>query len=102
LPPEAARLRQLAKVRPHGLETPVVVSELLPPFLEYPQLSDEHLTAFESAVQALNARDWSRALALLHQVPPDDLAKDFLTVFIAQHNRTPPENWDGIVPVGRG
>ena len=102
LPQDTARLRQLAKVRPQGLETPVVVSELLPPLTEYPQLSDEHLAAFESAVQALNARDWSRALALLHQVPPDDLAKDFLTVFIAQHNRTPPENWDGIVPVGRG
>ena len=102
LPSEAARLRQLAKVRPPGLETPVVVSELLPPCLQYPQLSNEQLAAFEAAVQALNARDWSRALQLLHQVPPDDLAKDFLTVFIAQHNRTPPENWDGVVPVGRG
>jgi len=99
---EEARLRRLATVRPHGLETPVFVSELLPPFLEYPQLSNEHLAAFESAVEALNARDWSRALMLLHQVPPDDLAKDFLTVFIAQHNRTPPEKWDGVVPVGRG
>lgn len=99
---DAARLRQLAKVRPHGMETPVVVSELLPPVVDYPQLNDEHLAAFEAAVQALTNRDWSRALQLLHQVPPDDLAKDFLTVFIAQHNRTPPENWDGVVPVGRG
>lgn len=102
MPDDEARLRQLAKVRPHGLETPVVVSELLPPFLEYPQLTSEHLAAFEAAVQALNERDWHRALQLLHQVPPDDLAKDFLTVFIAQHNRTPPENWDGVVPVGKG
>ncbi|WP_254512378.1 adenylate/guanylate cyclase domain-containing protein [Anatilimnocola floriformis] len=101
LPADVARLRQLAKVRPHGIETPVSVSELLPPLAEYPQLTDEHLAAFESAVRALNTRDWPRALQLLHQVPPDDLAKDFLTVFIAQHNRTPPENWDGVVPVGR-
>ncbi len=102
LPTDEARVRQLAKVRPQGLDTPVVVSELLPPFLDWPQLTDEHIAAFESAGQALANREWSRALQLLHQVPPDDLAKDFLTVFIAQHNRTPPENWDGVVPVGRG
>ncbi|QDU31144.1 Adenylate cyclase 1 [Anatilimnocola aggregata] len=101
IPADEARIRTLAKVRPAGLDTPLVVSELLPPFLAWPQLSDEHIASFEAAGQALNARDWPRALQLLHQVPPDDLAKDFLTVFIAQHNRTPPDNWDGIVPVAR-
>jgi len=101
LPADEARVRTLAKVRPAGLDTPLVVSELLPPLLAWPQLTDEHIAAFEAAGVALNARDWPRALQLLHQVPPDDLAKDFLTVFIAQHNRTPPENWDGIVPVSR-
>jgi adenylate cyclase len=98
---EEARIRQLAKVRPAGLITPLVVSELLPPLSQWPQLTNEHVAAFESASQAFAARDWSKALQLLHQVPPDDLAKDFLTVFIAQHNRTPPENWDGVVPVGK-
>jgi hypothetical protein len=33
-------------------------------------------------------------------VPADDRVKDFLTVFIAQHNRTPPENWNGVIPLG--
>lgn len=98
---DEARIRTLAKVRPAGLDTPQVVSELLPSLAAWPQLSDEHIAAFEAAGAALNAGDWSRALQLLHQVPPDDLAKDFLTVFIAQHNRTPPDNWDGVVPVGR-
>lgn len=101
MPSEEARFRQLAKVRPPGLVTPLVVSELLPPENMWPQLTNDHLQAFEAASQALAARDWSKALQLLHQVPPDDLAKDFLTVFIAQHNRTPPENWDGVVPVGK-
>jgi adenylate cyclase len=96
---DVARVRRLAKIKPPGMETPVEVSELLPPAAVYPQLSDEHLAAFESAVEALYARDWARALHLLHQVPPDDLAKDFLTVFIAQHNRTPPTDWDGIVTI---
>lgn len=102
LPREEARLRQLANVRPAGLLSPVVVSELLPPESILPQLTDAHLAAFEAASRAFAERDWGKALQLLHQVPPDDLAKDFLTVFIAQHNRTPPENWDGVVPVGKG
>ena len=25
--------------------------------------------------------------------------KDFLTVYIAQHNRTPPPDWDGVIPL---
>jgi adenylate cyclase len=97
---DVARVRRLAKIKPPGMETPVEVSELLPPAAEYPQLSDEHLAAFEAAVEALDTRDWDRALQLLHRVPPDDLAKDFLTVFIAQHNRTPPADWDGVVAIG--
>jgi hypothetical protein len=30
-------------------------------------------------------------------VPAADLVKDFLTVYIAQHNRTPPRDWDGVI-----
>jgi adenylate cyclase len=99
LPAAVARVRRLARVRPAGLDTPLDVSELLPPAAEYPQLSDIHLAAYEAAVESLHAGDWPRAFQLLHQVPPDDLAKDFLTVFIAQHNRTPPNNWDGVIPL---
>jgi adenylate cyclase len=86
-------------VRPIGLSAPLEVSELLPPANQCPQLSDAHLAAYEAALAALQARDWNEALRLLHQVPPDDQAKDFLTVFIAQHNRTPPPNWDGSIPL---
>jgi adenylate cyclase len=65
--------------------------------LEGAALSDGHLAAYDSALAAFEARDWATALKLLHQVPPDDQAKDFLTVFIAQHNRTPPVGWDGSI-----
>ena len=43
------------------------------------------------------AGDWNEAFDLLHQVPARDRVKDFLTVFIAQHNRTPPSDWDGVI-----
>jgi len=47
----------------------------------------------------LLAKNWEKAFQLLHKVPADDRVKDFLTVFIAQHNRTPPEGWDGVINI---
>jgi len=43
VPREVARVRRLAIVRPYGLDTPLEVSELLPPQSDRPELSDEHL-----------------------------------------------------------
>jgi adenylate cyclase len=95
--PEVARFRRLARVRPFGMETPVLVTELLPPISEYPNLTDAHLAAYERAVDALLAGRWTEALEHLQEVPAQDQAKDFLTVFIGQHNRTPPADWDGVI-----
>jgi len=94
-----ARVRRVARLRPYGLDKPLEVSELLPSAAEYPELSDENIAAYEAALDALLSRNWSLAFALLHHVPAEDRVKDFLTVFIAQHNRTPPENWDGVITI---
>ncbi len=109
LPPSLCRVRRLAKVLPQGLSAPLEVSELLPPLplgegrgegsSREGILSDADLAAYEAALDAFQSRDWQLALKHLHAVPPDDLAKDFLTVFIAQHSRTPPPNWDGAIPL---
>jgi adenylate cyclase len=103
VPASVARVRRLAKVRPLGLSAPLEVSELLPPAsgqsANGPQLQDDHIAAYEAALDALQARNWPLALKHLHEVPPDDQAKDFLTVFIARHHRTPPPDWDGTVPL---
>jgi len=96
---DEARVRRLAVVRPYGLKTPVEVSELLPPQAEYPQLTDAHIEDYESALAALIRGDWADAFELLHRIPSDDRAKDFLTVLIAQHNRTAPSGWDGVIPL---
>jgi adenylate cyclase len=97
VPREKARIRRLAIVRPFGLDTSLEVSELLPPESEYPQLTDQHLTHYEAALDAFLARRWPDALRLLHRLPTDDLVTDFLTVYIARHNRTPPTGWDGVI-----
>jgi adenylate cyclase len=101
LPPEKARFRRLATIKPYGLDHAQEVTELLPPEANWPQLSNEHILSYESALDSLHAGRWAEALAFLSRVPPEDQVKDFLTVFIAQHNRTPPEGWNGVIPLTR-
>jgi adenylate cyclase len=79
------------------MDTLVEVSELLPPAAEFPQLTDEAIAEYERALAAFEAGRWSQAFELLHRVPAADRLKDFLTVYIAQHNRTPPPGWDGVI-----
>jgi len=93
LNPTEANIRRVARVRPVGLQSAMDVSELLPPGA----LSESHIAAYESALDAVIAGDWKKAFQLLHQVPAEDEVKDFLTVFIAQHGRTPPPNWEGVI-----
>ena len=126
VPREVARVRRLAIVRPYGLDAPLEVSELLPPVSHSDcgagvspapcsrggrtttcdregrttTLSDEHLECYEAALDAFLARDWPTALELLHRIPAEDEVKDFLVVYIAQHNRRPPKDWEGVIPLG--
>jgi adenylate cyclase len=97
MPPGAARVRRVAVVRPYGLDTPLEVSELLPPEAACPHVTDAHLAEYEAALDAFLAGRWSAALERLHRIPADDQVKDLLTVYIAQHNRTPPPGWDGVI-----
>jgi len=92
-------VRRLAVVRPYGLDAPLEVSELLPPESQYPLLTDEHLGHYEAAVEAFLAGRWPDAYELLHRIPTEDTVTDFLTVYIAQHNRTAPPDWDGVIPL---
>ncbi|RMF40579.1 MAG: adenylate/guanylate cyclase domain-containing protein [Planctomycetota bacterium] len=95
--PEVLRVRRVAKVLPYGMSTPLVVSELLPPAGPDSILADEHVAAYEEALDHFLEGRWNEAFRLLHQVPADDQVKDFLTVFIAQHRRTPPPGWQGVI-----
>lgn len=91
------RVRQLARVLPFGMETPLVVTELVPPVAIDKTLSDNHLATYEAAVDHFIAGRWEAAYEALHMLPASDKAQDFLAVLIAQHNRQPPPGWDGIV-----
>ena len=91
------RVRRVARVLPYGMQTPLVVSELLPPAGPASILTDEHVVAYEQALEHFLAGQWPEAFRLLHQVPAEDQVKDFLTVYIAQHRRTAPPDWRGVI-----
>jgi len=95
------RVRRLARVLPAGLETPVLVSELLPPESDMPDLTDAHLERFEQGVEHFLEGRWEEAYRCLHSMPASDRAQDFLTLLITQHNRIAPDDWDGIVRLGQ-
>ena len=101
LAPSEGRLRRLARVLPFGMETPVLVSELLPPASDLPELSDSHLLQFEQGVDHFLEGRWEDAYRCLHGMPATDRAQDFLTLLIAQHDRRAPDDWDGITRLAR-
>jgi len=105
LPPSVARVRRVARVRPYGLNQPIIVNELLPSADELPYLSDDDVALFEKAAAAMfgfdGRIDWESSFELLHRVPAEDRTKDFLTVYMAHHNRTPPPDWEGVISLER-
>lgn len=92
-----ARIRRLARVLPYGSDRQLVVSELLPSADAPGELSDADLTLYESAVDAFTDGRWDEAYRLLHRMPPEDRAPDFLNQLITAHNRVRPPGWDGVV-----
>jgi adenylate cyclase len=97
VPATLLRIRRVAKVLPYGMQHSLMVSELLPPVNDHSLLRDDHLLAYEEALDCFLGGDWGEAFRLLHCVPAEDQVKDFLTVFIAQHRREPPPDWQGVI-----
>ncbi|MBU6236646.1 MAG: adenylate/guanylate cyclase domain-containing protein [Planctomycetes bacterium] len=97
VPTEIARVRRVAKVLPLGMKKPLMVSELLPPESPDFLLTNQHVQAYEKALDSFQDGNWGEAFRLLHQVPAEDRVKDFLTVLIAQHGRTAPPDWSGYI-----
>ena len=95
--PSAPRVRRLAIIQPSGMKTAIKVSQVLPPADQEGGLADHDIEVYEKGLDEFTAGNWESAYEIFHQIPADDQAKDFLTVYIAQHNRTAPENWPGFI-----
>lgn len=101
LDPKQGRTRRLGRVLPMGLETPVMVSELLPSAERFPLLSDQHIAQYERGVDHFIAGDWESAWQCLHDMPAGDRAQDFLAMPIVQNGRRAPADWDGVIRMNR-
>ena len=95
MPPEEGRCRRLARVRPKGMETQLLLHELLPPETEDAKINSTAMLNYEAALDAVIAGRWAEAVERLHAVPDDDGPKQFLLAQMAKLNNTPPADWDG-------
>jgi adenylate cyclase len=97
LPPENGRCRPLGRIRPYGMDVPLMVSELLPPENFPGTITNDQIRVYEEAVDAVIEGRWEDALEFLDSLPVKDRAKDFLIIYMAQNDYEPPENWDGVI-----
>jgi adenylate cyclase len=95
--PSEARVRKLGAVRPQGIKTPLMVSELLPPEGQQGAISNDLILQHEQAVDDFIAGNWSDAFDVLDQTPVSNRAKEIILLFMAHNNYTPPPDWDGII-----
>lgn len=95
LPPDEGRVYRLARVRPHGMDTPITVYALLPSFAEMREITPQQIADHEAAVSAVIAGNWTDALLLLQSLPEGDGPRTFLLDQMAKFSHTPPADWDG-------
>ncbi len=92
------RLRQLARVRPAGMQAVTELFELRPQTSEdTAQLTDRHISLYEESLELLGNSRWAEAYERLHELPASDRPKDVLLSLILRHNRTAPPSWDGVL-----
>jgi adenylate cyclase len=101
LAPTEARCRRIARLRPFGVESASMVSELLPPLEELPSVPTSQLVDYEKALDAFLAGRWQETKDCLDRVPDEDGAKFLLTAFLAERQWQPGEDWDGVIPMQR-
>ena len=95
MPPEEGRCRRLARVRPKGMDTSLLLYELLPPEADGRSVDDVAMLNYGAAVDLVISGRWAEALERLNAVPDEDGPKKFLLAQMAKLNNTPPAGWDG-------
>lgn len=89
------RVRRLARVRPKGMDTPMNVFGLIPPVEQQPATTDQVISDYEAALDAVIDGNWESAIQLLTKVPDADGPKQFLLRQMAESQNSPPPAWDG-------
>ncbi len=97
LPASEGRLRRIGCFRPAGMSSELMLSQLLPSAEADPSVTDDEIKIYESAWDLFAAGIWSEALEKLNLLPEQDRVKDYLMLFITQHNCKPPPSWNGVI-----
>lgn len=97
LPPSEGRLRRIGRFRPAGMNTELMLSQLLPSVEMAPSITDEAIKIYETAWDLFAAGIWRDALDQLNLLSEHDKVRDYLMLHITQHNGKPPPNWNGVI-----
>ena len=94
LPRDRARVRNLARVRPKGMDSAVTIAELLPPVGARCTVTDAMIERHEAAVEAVIGGQWTLARTILEDLPNGG-PKQFLLDRMAELDNHPPDDWTG-------
>lgn len=97
LPASEGRLRRIGRFRPTGMSSELMLSQLLPSAEADPSVTNDEIKIYETAWDLFAAGIWREALDMLNLLPEQDRVKDYLMLFITQHNGKPPPNWNGVI-----
>ncbi|MFM9964387.1 MAG: adenylate/guanylate cyclase domain-containing protein [Planctomycetaceae bacterium] len=95
MPPDQGRCRRLARLRPKGMDTTLLIHELLPPESEGALVNGTSMLNYEAALDMVIAGKWAEAIERLNAVTDDDGAKQFLLKHMAKLDNVAPADWDG-------
>lgn len=97
LPPSEGRVRRIGRFRPAGMNTEMMLSQLLPPVEQDSTVTDESIKLYETAWDLFAIGEWRDAFDQLNLLPEEDKVRDFLMFYITQHNGKPPAPWNGVI-----
>ena len=90
---EKPTTRSLGLFQPYGMESSQEVFQVIPAGVH----TVDDLKLWDSALEKFQSGDWELATTELLNLPPTDSARRFMSTFIDQHKRVPPDGWTGVV-----
>jgi adenylate cyclase len=92
-----ARVRRVATVKPVGMNSSVLIHELLPP-VGPDSMPEQRRLDYESAYDAFMIKRWNDAKNKLKFMTQDG-PSNFLQQFMDKHPSGPPADWTGVIPL---
>lgn len=92
------RVRRLAKVRPSGIEAPLMIYELVSSeTFSGGQITAEQFDLYEVALDAFLSGDWNLAYDSLSSLIQLDQPSQMLCSYMKRYGMKPPTQWDGVM-----